>query len=68
MQREQKYVHVMILTVAYLLAIRLNNIQKKYILKQIHVPSIEKMSTFCVVMWMNTNLVCKMFFTCFFIP
>ena len=45
-----------------------HSMQKKDILKQVHVPSIEKMSTFCVVMWMNTNLVCKMFFTCFFIP
>ena len=41
-------------------------VQKKHILKQVHVPSIEKISTFCVVMWMNTNLVCKMFVTCFF--
>ena len=45
-----------------------HSMQKKDILKQVHVPSIEKMSTFCVVMWMNTNLVCKMFVTCFFIP
>ena len=42
-----------------------HSIQKKDILKQVHVLSIEKMSTFCV-MWMNTNLVCKMFVTCFF--
>ena len=43
-------------------------VQKKHILKQVHVPSIEKISTFCVVMWMNTNLVCKMFLLLVFFP
>ena len=45
-----------------------HSIQKRDFLKQVYVPSTEKMSTFCVVMWINTNLVCKMFVTCFFIP
>ena len=45
-----------------------HSIQKEHILKQVHVPSIEKISTFCVVMWMNTNLVCKMFLLLVFFP